>query len=122
MAQIFWFRPLGPLGGAKRSNIIEFQLLNQFQIFLPNFVCLLTNERYKTCQTGFSFSHLGHAPWVRLLGYMGVGGQKNFLSNFSQIWCVSDSNEWHMQQQNFLVPAPWGTWEQPKGQILNFNY
>ena len=31
------------------------------KIFIPNFVCVLTNERYKTYQTGFLFCHLGHA-------------------------------------------------------------
>ena len=38
------------------------------KIFISNFVCVLTNERYKTYQTGFSFCHLGHAPGVGLLG------------------------------------------------------
>ena len=42
-------RPLGLWGGAKRSNIIKSQLQNQIsKIVKPNFVCLLTNERYKT--------------------------------------------------------------------------
>ena len=42
-------RLLGPWGGAKGSNIIKSQLQSQFQRFLNlNFVCLLTNERYKT--------------------------------------------------------------------------
>ena len=73
-AQLFWPRPLGPWGGAKRSNIIKFQLLRRFQIFFkPNFVCLLTNERYKTYQTGFSSICLGHAPGVELCDYRGVG-------------------------------------------------
>ena len=50
--------------------------------FKPNFVCLLTNERYKTYQTGFSFGHLGHAPGVGLggtKGEWGVGGIKNLI-------------------------------------------
>ena len=34
------------------------------KICVPNFVCVLTNERYKTYQTGFSFCCLGHAPGV----------------------------------------------------------
>ena len=58
-------------GGTKRSNIIKFQLQSISKIFRPNFVCLLTNERYKTYQTGFSFDHLGHAPGV---GLGGTGG------------------------------------------------
>ena len=37
-------------------------------IFIPNFMCVLTNERYKTYQTGFSFYRLSHAPGVRLCG------------------------------------------------------
>ena len=35
-------------------------------IFVPNFVCVLINERYKTYQMGFSFCPLGHAPGVGL--------------------------------------------------------
>ena len=36
--------------------------------FTKNFVCVLTNERSKTYQTGFSFCPLGHAPGVGLWG------------------------------------------------------
>ena len=46
------------------------------KIFIPNFVCVLTNERYKIYQTRFSFCHLGHASGVGL-GALGCpGGQK----------------------------------------------
>ena len=38
------------------------------KIFIPNFVCVLTNERYKTYQTGFLFCRLGYAPRVGLWG------------------------------------------------------
>ena len=82
---IFLTRPLGPWGGgwAKGQisfNIIKFQLLSQFQRFLNQyFVCLLTDERYKTYQTGFSFGRLGQAPGVGLRG----GGYRGGLgSNF----------------------------------------
>ena len=85
--------PLGPWGGAKKSNIIISELQSQFsKIFKPNFVYLLTNERYITYQPGFLFGLLGHAqgrdfglPW-------GVGGQILFLK-FNQIWYVSYSHE-----------------------------
>ena len=43
---------------------------------------LLTNERYKTYQMGFSFGRLGHGPGVGLRGTVGgggLGGQKNFF-------------------------------------------
>ena len=35
---------------------------------------LLTNERYKTYQMGFSFGRLGHGPGVGLRGSIGGGG------------------------------------------------
>ena len=35
---------------------------------VPNFVCVLINERYKTYQTGFSFCPLSHATGVVLWG------------------------------------------------------
>ena len=41
---------------------------------------LLTNERYITYQTGFSFGRLGHSrrgPW----GYRGGGGKNFFFRN-----------------------------------------
>ena len=46
------------------------------KIFISNFVCVLTNEKYKTYQTGFSFCHTGHAPWwdFGALGVLGGGG------------------------------------------------
>ena len=46
---------------------------------------LLTNEKYKTYQMGFSFSRLGHGPGVGLRGTVGGGGggaggsKKNFF-------------------------------------------
>ena len=46
-------------------------------------MCLLTNERYKTYQMGFSFGHLGHAPGVELEGTVGGWGFKKFF--FSEI-------------------------------------
>ena len=36
------------------------------------------------------------------------------LPKFNQIWCVSDSHEWHMQRHNFLGPHPLGPWEGAK--------
>ena len=48
----------GDLG--MRSKVIKFRLPCQIlRFFVPNFVCVLTNERYKTEQTRFSFCHLG---------------------------------------------------------------
>ena len=47
------------------------------KIFIPNFVCVLTNERYKTYQTGFSFCRLCQAPGVGLWGPRGAQGVKH---------------------------------------------
>ena len=46
---------------------------------MPNFVCVLTNERYKTYQTGFSFCHLGHVPGVGLWDAGDAQGVKKFF-------------------------------------------
>ena len=42
------------------------------KIFIPNFVCILTNERYKNYQTGFLYRRLGHALGVGLGGAYGT--------------------------------------------------
>ena len=43
------------------------------KIFIPNFVCVLTNNRHNTYPPEFSFCDLGRAPGV---GLRGAGGQK----------------------------------------------
>ena len=48
-----------PWGEVKRSNIINMSIS---KIFIPNFVCVLTNKRKKTYWTEFSFCCQGHAP------------------------------------------------------------
>ena len=75
---------------------------------------LLTNDRYITYQTGFSFGRLGHAPGVGLLGYWGWG-QKFNSSKFIHIWRVGYSHEWHVQRHIFFGPAPLGPGEGKKG-------
>ena len=52
------------------------------KIFIPNFVCVPTNERYKTYQT-FFYSVAWVMPQGWDFGALGVcpGGQKNFLEN-----------------------------------------
>ena len=47
--------------------------------FIPNFVCVLTNERYKTYQTGFLFDRLGHATGMGPQGTGGAQGSKNIF-------------------------------------------
>ena len=74
-------------------------------------MCLLTNERYKTYQTGLSFGCLGHAPGVGLGGTVGgCGVKKKSFPKFNQIWCVSYLHECHMQKHHFLGPRPLEPW------------
>ena len=54
---------------------------------IQNFVCVLTNERYKTYQTGFSFCRLGNGPGVRLRG---AGGAQGVKKNSNMVM-------WHIQ-------------------------
>ena len=51
----------------------------KLKIFIPHFACVLTNERYKTYQTGFSFCQLGHVPEVGLFGAGGAQGVQSFI-------------------------------------------
>ena len=46
-AAIFWGpRPLGPWGGAKRSNIIKSELQSQFKRFLNQTLCIFSQIKY----------------------------------------------------------------------------
>ena len=91
---------------------------------------LLTNERYITFQTGFSFGRLGHAqgwdlgvPWGGGGGGGGGGGvglgAHFFFPKFNQILCVSYSHEWHMHRHNIWGHTPWGLREGSKIKFLN---
>ena len=64
--------PWGPRERSKGQNHLISITMSISKIFIPNFVCVLTNERYKPYQTGFLFCCMGHAPGVGLLGAMGA--------------------------------------------------
>ena len=69
---------------------------------------LLTNERYESYQTGFSFSRLGHAQGVGLGVPLMVGVKKYFFSKI-QLHLVNYLHEWHIMTCNGTimgVPAP----------------
>ena len=76
--------PWDPGGGGGGGQKVKYHLISitrsTSKIFMPNFVCVLTNKRYKTYQTGFLFCPLGHAPGVGLWGTGGAQGV-NFFSN-----------------------------------------
>ena len=115
--------PPGALGRGQRSNIIKISITKSIsKIFRPNSVCLLTNERYKTSQMGFSFDCLGHAAGLGLGGTVGGwgGGVKNFFFlKFNLSLCVTYLHEWHMQQHNFLgSPPPWALGRDQRSNII----
>ena len=57
-------------------------------------MCVLTNERYKTYQTGFPFCPLGHAPGVGLWGAGGCpGGSKNFFFKHGHVVYQIDGDD-----------------------------
>ena len=58
------------------------------KIFIPNFVCVLTNERYKTYQTEFLFCRPSHAPEVGLRGGGGAKGVKNLFFSNMVMWHI----------------------------------
>ena len=61
--------PPGALGRGKKVKYHLITITKSIsKIFIPNFVCALTNDRYKTDQTGFLFCCLGHALGVGLGG------------------------------------------------------
>ena len=70
-----------PPGALGRGQKVKYHLISITKsiskIFIPNFVCVLTNEKYKTYQTGFSFCPLGHAPEIGFLRAGGAQGVKN---------------------------------------------
>ena len=70
------------------------------KIFIPNFVCVLTNERYKTYQMGFSFCPLGHAPGVGLMGTGGTQGVKQFFFKHGH---VAYQIDWDDEQNKMQV-------------------
>ena len=108
----FWTHLLGPWGGAKRSNIIKYQLQSQFQRFLNQTLCVFSQMKdIKHIRRDFH-----SLAWVMPQGSdLGVPcgvewSKKNFFPKFNQIWCVSNLHEWHMQQHNFFGPHPLGPW------------
>ena len=115
---IFWVPATWDLGEGPKGQISLNQTKSISKVFKPNFVYLLTNERYITYQTGFSFGHLGHAQGWDLGLPWGVGGQNFFFEKFNQILCVSYSHEWHMLRHNSLGPRPLGPWGGVKSLIF----
>ena len=56
--------PWGPGEVSKGQISFNFNYKVNIKEFIPNIVCVLINERYKTYRTGFLLCCLGHAPGV----------------------------------------------------------
>ena len=124
----------GPAPGALgRGQRVKYHLISITKsiskIFIPNFVCKLTNERYKTFQMGFLFCRPSYALGVRL-GVLRGQNQipscyqlcsllLNHWKNFNQIWCVGYSHKWDVQRQNFFWPRPLKPWGGVKRSNIN---
>ena len=91
-AKKFLALPSGDLG---RGQKVKYHLISItksiLKIFIPNFVCVLTNERNKTYQTEFLFCRLGHAPGVGLRGAGGAQGVKNLIFSNMVMWHITST-------------------------------
>ena len=71
-----------PPGALRRGQKVKYLISitkSITKICVPNFLCVLTNERYKAYQMEVSFCRLVHAPGVGLWGAQGV--KYHFISN-----------------------------------------
>ena len=90
-------------------------------------MCVLTNKRYKTYQTGFLFYRLGHAPGVKLSGagvYRGSKKINKFFDHGHVAYQIDGDDEQNRMQVKF---SPYGQTGdlcmRPRGQLsLNFRY
>ena len=94
-----------PPGALGRGQKVKYHLISITKsiskIFIPNFVCVLTNERYKTNKTGFSFCSLGHAPGMGLLGAGGPEGVIFFFKHGHVVYQIVGDDEQNKMQVIF---------------------
>ena len=75
-------RPLGPRGGAKRSNVIKSELQSQFQSFSNQTLCIFSQMKDINISDGIFFRPPGSCPGVGLGGTVGGWGvKKSFFRN-----------------------------------------
>ena len=103
----FFAPPPGALG---RGQKVKYHLISITKsiskICVPNFVCVLTNKRYKAYQIGFSFYRLGHAPGVGLWALGAPRGQKLFYLKHGQLaYQIDGDDEQNRLQLKF---SPYG--------------
>ena len=71
------------------------------KIFMPNFVCVLTNERYRKYQIGFLFCRLGHAPGMGLWGTEGAQGVKFFFKHGHVAYQIDEDDKQNRMHVTF---------------------
>ena len=70
------------------------------KIFKPSFVCVLTNERYKTYPKGFSFCHTGLASGLDF-GALGVPRVVFFSKHGHVAYQIDGDDEQNKMQVTF---------------------
>ena len=101
--KLFLAPPPGVLGRGQKVKYHFISITKSIsKIFIPKFVCILTNERYKTYQTRFSFCRLGHAPGVGLWG-AGVprGSNKKFFKHGHGAYKIDGDDEQNRMHVKF---------------------
>ena len=84
---IFGSAPWVPVEGPKGQMSLNFNYKVLSNI-LKQALCFLTNERYKTYPTGFSFRRLGHALGVGLGGTRWFGHHIIFFKNLTKFGAI----------------------------------
>ena len=104
-ARKFKFFLAPPPGALGRGQKVKYHLISITKsiskIFIPNFVCVLTNERYKTYQTGFLFCLLGHTPGVGLWGTGGAKGVNFFFKHGHVAYQIDGVDKQNRMQVTF---------------------
>ena len=98
--KLFLTPPPGALGRGQKVKYHSISITKSIsKIFIPNSVCVLTNERYQTYQTGFSFCPLGHAPGMGLWGDGVPRGSKNmFFKHGHVVYQIDGDDEQNRMQ------------------------
>ena len=83
----------GDLGVRSKGQISVISVtISISKIFIPNLICVLTNERYKTYhQTEFLFCRLSHAPEAGLRGAGDAQGINNLFFSDVVMWHIKST-------------------------------
>ena len=90
------------------------------KIFIPNFVCVLTNERYKTYHGRIFILLPGSCPRGVTLGHWGIPrGSNNFIFKHGHVaYQIDGDDKQNKMQGTFSSKGQTGDfWARSKGQI-----